>query len=478
MSSSSDNFQDHPRKNEDTDKSAWLYYNEKYIKGSDRLLYDMVLNQEWDKVWQYLEENENPNDDVLYYCDEGGWNVLHWAIWNSAEDKIQIRLMEKGGKALVHKQTKLHHFLPVHLIGSTISLEVAKKMVEVGGNDILLAKDRRGNLPIYYARKFLSRDDVIDYFNQAKPGFKDKENIDQQATPRDFKNPVVLDQDLYHDIHELKYLYKQDNPFDTFDQIIVIHKKCHENHNNTLGVAIKTIEWAKTLTADKKKQLIEGSPFLKSLWNRNFRHMTMEDEYNQLPNKEDPDKFFDDVIEIQRYNQRYMKETEKETMEWAKTLSRDKRDELFDRSPFMKSLLNRNFRRVLPLVMLDLMMQILIVLYFSFFIRTPNMPHRSAVLLITFSWTLFRELNQLNNDTIKIYISQPSNWVDFSQVFILAIIISDWDNGNDYTTHTVAAIGISWLRLLFSLGNFIFSLSVFVAAMVQVRDFMTLFTLC
>jgi ankyrin repeat protein len=168
----------------------------------------MVLNQEWDKVWQYLEENENPNDDVLYYCDEGGWNVLHWAIWNSAEDKIQIRLMEKGGKALVHKQTKLHHFLPVHLIGSTISLEVAKKMVEVGGNDILLAKDRRGNLPIYYARKFLSRDDVIDYFNQAKPGFKDKENIDRQATPRDFKNPVVLDQDLYHDIHELKYLYK------------------------------------------------------------------------------------------------------------------------------------------------------------------------------------------------------------------------------------------------------------------------------
>lgn len=106
------------------------------------------------------------------------------------------------------------------------------------------------------------------------------------------------------------------------------------------------------------------------------------------------------------------------------------------------------------------------------------MPHRSAVLLITFSWTLFRELNQLNNDTIKIYISQPSNWVDFSQVFILAIIISDWDNGNDYTTHTVAAIGISWLRLLFSLGNFIFSLSVFVAAMVQVRDFITLFTLC
>lgn len=473
----SDQFEDHPNSNpktdhvaiQETDASFWLY-NQKYPKGSNPQLYEKIKKQEWDDVREYLKNNPTPDGEILYYCDEGGWNLLHWAIWNSADDNIQLKLMELGGKALIHKQTKLHHFLPVHLIGSTISLNVAQTMVEIGGKDILLAKDKRGNLPIYYARKFLSKSEVIHFFSRAKPGFKEKEN-DLPDKQDDSKQSEFLDQELYRDIHELKYLYKQDNPFDTFDQIIDIHKKCHEKHMNTLGVAIKTIEWAKTLTADKKKRLIEGSPFLKSLKNRNFDRVSLEDVSNHNTKKEeeeDPDKFFDRVIKIQDYNKRYMKETENETMEWAKTLNWEKRDELFDRSPFMKSILNRNFRRVLPIVMLDFMMQILIVLYFSFFIRIPDMPHRSAILLITFSWTVFRELNQLNNDSIKVYISQPSNWVDFSQVVVLAIIINDWDNGRDFTTHIVAAIGISWLRLLVSLGNFIFSLSVFVAAMVQI----------
>mmetsp|Transcript_4877 Transcript_4877/g.9303 ORF Transcript_4877/g.9303 Transcript_4877/m.9303 type:complete len:826 (-) Transcript_4877:46-2523(-) len=472
-----DTFNDDPRY-EETDRpkkygndnttysSTWLY-TQTYTKGSNPILYKMVVEQEWDQVKEYLEKNPNPDDEVLYYCDEGDWNILHWAIWNSADDKIQIRLIELGGKTLVHKQTKLHHFLPIHLFGSTLSVDVAEKMVEVGGSDILLAEDKQGNLPIYNARKFLSSYEVIDYFKKAKPGFKDNENFSRQVK-QDFKRPAFLDQHLYHDIHELKYLYKQDNPFDTFDHIITIHKKCHENYLNTLGVAIRTIEWAKTLPADKKKHLIEGSPFMRSLWNRNSDREDRDDESSVLANEENPDKFFDHIIEIQRYNQRYMKETEKETMEWAKTLSRGKRDELFERSPFMKSLLNRNFRRVLPVVMLDLFMQILIVLYFSFFIQIPEMRQRAAILVITFSWTVNREINQLSNDTIKIYISQPSNWVDFSQVIILAIVISDWNNGKYVISHIITAIGVSWLRLLVSLGNFVFPLSVFVAAMVQI----------
>jgi len=167
------------------------------------------------------------------------------------------------------------------------------------------------------------------------------------------------------------------------------------------------------------------------------------------------------------------------TLDWVQGLSEPSRAALFQSQAgsFVKTILNRKFTwpQNLAIVMLDLYIQLIIVVLLS----TMNYKNGATqdgfvqpLLTICCAWISFRELMQMGGTYTKIYIKEASNWVDLTQIALLYIIIFSL-NGEpsksiDTGTLFPGAICMSWVALIFDLGNFVFQLATFVTGVVRI----------
>lgn len=189
------------------------------------------------------------------------------------------------------------------------------------------------------------------------------------------------------------------------------------------------------------------------------------------------------------------------TISWARQFPESEQNIILKHS-FFKTILNSVFisPQYLFVSMMDLYIQFAIVLVFSFFLRnaildddmnsstnsgssgsTGSIMPTLIILIFGFIWFFIRKTTQLMSSFLKTFFLEPSNVLDIIQFVLLvgsiAIISVGGTNitdGSDSRLSTMDRVVftsttcISWLKLLFVIGNLYYSVAVFVAAIITV----------
>jgi len=127
----------------------------------------------------------------------------------------------------------------------------------------------------------------------------------------------------------------------------------------------------------------------------------------------------------------------------------------------------------LAILIMDLYIQVMIVCVYSFFIN-PNAPDFvdsttiKGILIVCFTWRMFRESTQLMTTTFGNYSSHIFNWFDVAQIVL--IILTLRTNLDNYSKHRVLifATVFSWGELLLEIHNFNHNLAVFVVSIIKI----------
>jgi len=146
------------------------------------------------------------------------------------------------------------------------------------------------------------------------------------------------------------------------------------------------------------------------------------------------------------------------------------------KSAFMQEYLTERFIEPRPLAVLimDLYIQILIVMVYSFFInlRSDNSVDSTIIkwiLIICIVWRSLREMCQVVTSPLSAYLSSVSNWFDVTQIICLVITLGhlDFQSSSSSDAEVFATI-LAWFELFTEISIFNYSLGVFYAAIVKV----------
>ncbi len=180
-----------------------------------------------------------------------------------------------------------------------------------------------------------------------------------------------------------------------------------------------------------------------------------------------------------------------QTIKWARQLPESQQNTVLFKHDGFKNLLNYIFisRPYLFVSMMDLYVQLGIVAIYSFFLRTAlhsSSPSSAElipsliILTIGFIWFFLRKTTQLLSSQLKMFILEPCNVLDMIQfvlligsIFIVLMLMDNEDERGfsisvlDRIVFT-AATCVSWLKLLFVVGNLYYSIAVFIIAVIAV----------
>ncbi len=147
---------------------------------------------------------------------------------------------------------------------------------------------------------------------------------------------------------------------------------------------------------------------------------------------------------------------------------------------FVKMALNDKFtksRATVFMILLDIAFQATAVVISSFSVDLydgkKNFNHAFPMTILCLSFFMLRESIEMSSTPIRVYIGQASNWVDQSQIFLMLWSVHYFRRQVDIPTETertlfVWAATLTWVNILFKLGNIWYPLSVLVAALVAV----------
>mmetsp|Transcript_16284 Transcript_16284/g.24429 ORF Transcript_16284/g.24429 Transcript_16284/m.24429 type:complete len:893 (+) Transcript_16284:130-2808(+) len=144
----------------------------------------------------------------------------------------------------------------------------------------------------------------------------------------------------------------------------------------------------------------------------------------------------------------------------------------------MKQLMNAKFTRgiALPILMMDMYVQLILIVLFSWFIVPGKMEQPHSFLLRSLltpctTWLAICEVTELFK-TGQLYVLEIYNIVDVVQIIVVAMTIYNLNDDKfgslgEQTTLLVATY-IVWTRILFVLGNFYYSIAVFNTALFKI----------
>lgn len=179
------------------------------------------------------------------------------------------------------------------------------------------------------------------------------------------------------------------------------------------------------------------------------------------------------------------------TISWARDLPKPEQLLLFKNSYF-RNMLNSIFisPHYLFVAMADLYVQLAVVLVYSVFLRISSVNQLafpifpSLIILATgFGWFVIRKTTQLMTSYLKTFFLEPANVLDIIQFVLLAgsitiVYLGEMSEGG-WTNVQLSRIDrlvltsatcVSWLKLLFVIGNLYYAVAVFVAAIITVSE--------
>ena len=148
------------------------------VDSSDTLLYNLIKSREWDEVRKFLSlgartdsgdsnssSSYNDNDFMknIFFQNDGGTTLMD-AFWEQAPDDIITTFIEKGGKALVMTVKDVFEETALHFAcRRNATVKIVELLCEVGGQDLIVMKDRHGDTALEYATKYNASDGLKHY---------------------------------------------------------------------------------------------------------------------------------------------------------------------------------------------------------------------------------------------------------------------------------------------------------------------------
>lgn len=401
-----------------------------------------------------------------------GWLPIHFACQGNQNLKIIKFLVEHSGPDMLNHADN-NGQLPLHIAakGAQFNVETSKFLVGVGGKDTLYVPDRHKQMPIHHlcqsSSPFIGK--ILSHFVS--------EGDDDMMNSKD-------------ENHVLPCMYLLANNNATVADIKVALGLMQPH----MLVPKGNIEVEQLFDAIRKSSVQKVTLLLDTCDVLDDKILSLKDTRNMnvMQNlckgrASGSKQAFDVILLLQdRYCQALVleKDTIEAVLDWTQNLQSEFQHELFKHGRYLKSILNKLFieRRNVFIVMLDLYVQIIIVIFFSFedkfetYRGYDTFYIRYIVFCLSILWVLVREISQIINIYLTYYIHSIENWTDLLQLGFFAWVILAFGNGNkiDFSDGFERLVfvfftGIAWVKLLFNIGHLIYPIAVFMEAFFKVR---------
>jgi len=424
----------------------------------------LIENKEWDKVCQFLSSSDEKTKQedgtnlsleliqraVFETKDEcKNRTALHLACKYAASVDVIKMLVDIGGKDLVMAKDKENRTaLHTACCWNGASVDVMKMLVDIGGKELVMAKNKTIRTSLHYACwhgvsvDFIKM--LVDIGGEKLVMAKSKGN---RTVLHDLCDGIsveahiieVLDVLVNSGVSALELFTAEANRGDE------VYSPIHFLMENKLKNKKKNLIH---FLMENKLEIKEFIPIkailhLQSLW------------YEKDPLASNiPDSFSKTLQKIQNLS------------------NNEDRDKILEGS-FIRAVLNQKVVKVSSLFVLftDLIMQVALMVAFSVLVKSDQKISESvvAILVPSFVWFAFRELAQLLSfkSALLTYASDPSNYVDLLQLGLVFHALVSFSNNVD-PMMLIVCIGVSWSRLVIVSANLINKVSVFVSALVAI----------
>jgi len=394
-----------------------------------------------------------------------GMTVLQNAVLCGAPHSIVEKLVQLGGKEFVLRKS-VDGWIPLHWVRRSTAIETVKLLVEVGGVETIRNQDSWGLLPLHWGS---DRDlDIEGIKYLVENGGDDTVLVTDNegrlpihcACDNDFASVEVID-------YLVKVGGKETLHKPTKNGELPIHRASQKNKSLDVIEFLYELGGDGTLTAQND----EGVPPINLLYQEG-RSASIQYTQQRWLKADHTNGIMDDVP----------RSTVDATLKWVQGLNAAEKAKFLDSGKFIQCLLNKMYSRprYLMLTMLDLYVRIISVIIFSFVIGVdlsnisgPRYDLAISLLIISLIWMTFREVVQLSTTPLKTYVTDPTNLVDLLQIVLMSLCARFLMGDTSEPTNTdlmmfIWTIALTWLGLLFGLGNVLYALSVFVAALVEI----------
>lgn len=436
---------------------------EKYT--DDDFLYKLVDDKKWKVLKDHLND-KNVSQKALNFVTVGdkwqGMTVLQNAVLCGAPHSIIEKLVELGGKEKVLQKSD-DGWIPIHWVRKSTAIETVKLLVEVGGVDTIRTEDEWGLLPLHWGT---DRDLDIEGIKYLVENGGVETVL---ARDNDGRLPIhsACDND-FASVEVIKYLVEVGGEGTVLQPMkngeLPIHRACKKKKPLEVIQFLYELGGDQTLVSKNNQGAIPLDLLYKeghtdSILHTHHRWLQIDPHADNIPFS-----------------------TADATLKWLMDLDVSTKSKVIHSGKCIKILCNREYirPRYLMLTMFDLFVRIASVVVFSFVIGVdlsnisgPRHDLAMLLLVISIAWMLFRESVQVSTTPLKAYVTDPSNLVDLAQIILMILctqfLMGDTTNPtNNDIMMFIWTIATTWLGVLFGLGNVLFALSVFVAALVEI----------
>ncbi len=451
----------------------------------DDRLYKLVKGEKWSKLHGFLDsgkEHPSPQSirNSISYKDNYARSPLHYACIRGAGKDVIVELLEVGGaKLLMTKdllgRTALHDAC---FHGTTADVSVVESLLERGGVKLLMAKNNKGRTALHEAVRY---------------GTTANSNLVECLLSYGGKKLVMTKDDAAIGRTVLHYACKCGVSVNVLKSLVKYG-----------GMDVVTMRDRSGQTALHYAYIYGASRnIIRFLLNVLYKDEFGEGPCNALANALGKNELVDDGVDLSEYSNPidYFLDTKpidhnallriqsiwydldplaasatsesfSTTLQNVEALKYiEDRDNILE-GPFVKTALNHSIVQVpsLFILFLDLLLQAALIVALSFFVTSNEvMPSLVSNILVGFVvWISIREFTQMYfAKTLYAYVLHQSNWVDLAQIVVVILLLA-WGSENVDERLLITSIGVSWLRLVIVSGNLVYSVAVFVKAVVRV----------
>ncbi len=411
---------------------------------SEDHLFLLTKHKKWDEVKIFINTKGfsagSKRNCMKFRGNFAGNSPLHWACRHGAPKDIIEDLCDLGGKDLLMAKngsgwTVLHHACRSDC---SDNVDVVECLLKNGGDELMMARDERGDTALHHACRHDASAKVDTIRHLLRHGGKDLVVMKNESGKTALYYAISSNNGVSKDV--IKGLFDAGGYAEAYG-----HEPCYALAF-ALGNEKDVDDFQNPLDFFLNEKPIREGALLRFL---DFWY-----DLDPLADSVTSDSFTSMLIYIHD----------------LKPVDRDK----FLQNPFVRAALNQKIVEVpsLLVLFLDLNLQLLTIFVFSVLLTSgEKIPDAATIILSASSiWFAIREISQaISVASFYDYIGEASNWIDVLQLGLsLYFIISKLYNVDQVML--IVSIGTSWLRLIFVSGNLVYSVAIFVSALVPVSE--------
>ena len=412
-----------------------------------------------------IKQNDGGDDDPSYgsiACDSeeqaASGGIMHNLVTGSKWEDVKTFLAasdtssDEKKRQLMSRGKYGEHCLQLETVYQDAPVDIIKTMLDIGGRDLMLAEDRHGWIALHRACRYGASAEVVKLlieaggsdtvFQQNNSGYPALHLVCMYGASAE----VIK---LLLDVGGRDILFTMSKKGN-----IALHQACINNGS---------LEGIKTLVDTGGKEILSAE--------NHTGHLPI---HFLFEGKKDIN--LETILYLQEEYQKVYPHASSVPKAFSKTLHviqalpEADQSNIFEGS-FIKGILNEKIIKTSSLLVLflDLIVQVTVVVTFSSRIEVglELQTWKGGVLTGCLSWFMLRELTQLPATSFYAYSNDRSNYMDILQCGLIISILATYASGVNLAL-LLLCIAVSWLQLVLVCGNLVYTVAVFVSALLAV----------